>query len=468
MSQQQIHGRRAGAPGGVVGWCAGVLRPVGALLRRWLPRLLALVWLGAVAAPLASAAPAVVSIVSELSPVQVGQSFYLSVTYDSPMDTSVNPVFSFPTPGEEPGSFLMLKNAEWVSPTTFHQIYEADYVTVNTSTVDVAVDGAQDTQSVAQVPGFQANVFDITPYVIVIPPTHVTDMTGSVIPGDVAVSPAGGAHVITDADVGKTVEFILRFDIPTDTAGCGFNLQNTLCPNLVFTNSAGTPLTLTNPTSQWQTRSRYKVTWTIADGNEQLDSINVLVPGGIGRKDDSNNKNAAFEIVGVFSIDTKNPSVSAVVPSASVLRSAQQSTQRAGGNTLRAGEIFTLTITFSEPMDTTSTPVLSFPNQPGLAALLAPTGGSWTDSTHYVQSFTAGAGTVVLPAVDVQVTGARDANGNLQNLALLPGVFAVELGSVGPVAVPALSPWGLGLLCAALAGVGGLGRRRPVRGQRRA
>lgn len=426
-----------------------------------------------VVAPLTWAAPAVLSIVSELSPVQAGQSFYLQVTYDSAMDTTVNPVFSFPTAGEDPGSFLMLKSGAWVSATTFQQIYEADFVTVNTSRVDVAVDGAKDTLGDAQLPGFQADVFDITPFVVFIPAPHVMDMKGD-IDGGVPVQPAGSGHVLTDADVGKTVTFVIRYDIASDYGGCPNGVPlNYLCPNIVFTNAGGMPLSLTNLAMTWTNRNRIIMTWTVADGDEQYDSINVMIAGGVGRKDDPSNKNTDFELAGVFSIDTKNPSALAVAPSTAVLRSDLPALRGAVGgnskngnsNSLRAGELFTLTVTFSEPMDTTSTPVLSFPNQPGLAALLTPAGGSWTDSTHYVQNYTAGAGNLVLPAVDVQVTGARDANGNLQNVGLLAGVFAVALGAAGLLAVPTLSPWGIVLLCAVLAALGGAA---PLRGRRRA
>lgn len=411
------------------------------------------------AAPWAHAAATVVSVVPDHTPVKAGDTFTLTVTYDSPMDTAVNPVLSFPTPDEDPGGFLSPTSGTWLNATTFQQSYSANLVSLLVeSLVDVAVNGAKDAGGGAQQPGLLPDVFEISLY---IPPPHVIDMKGYLVPDNLFVSPAGEGRVITDADIGKTVEFIIRFDIPTDYAGCGTALYNSLCLNLVFTNSAGTPLTLTNPTSQWQTRNRYKVTWTIADGDEQLGSINVQIAGGIGRKDDTNNKNVAAELVGVFSIDTRNPRVNALVPSTAVLRS-DLTMQRGGGtNTLRAGEIFTLTATFSEPMDTSSTPVFSFPSQPGLGALLTPAGGSWTDSTHYVQSFTVGAGNAVFPAVDVQVTGARDVNGNVQNLVLVGAVFAVQLGvAAAAQAVPALSAWGLVLLCAALGALGAACGRR--------
>lgn len=434
-----------------------VFAVVGGLRARGMAQL-ALGWWLCIAAPWAYAA-AVVSVVPSHSPVQAGDAFTLTVTYDSPMDTSVNPAVSFPTPGEDPGSFLLPTGALWLNATTFQRSYTAEFVLVEAPPVDVAVDGALDTLGAAQDPALVLNVFEIVPWYF-IPPPHVIDMKGSV--SAMSVWPAGGAHVINDADVGATVEFIIRFDIPTDYAGCGTDLHNLDCLNLVFTNSGGTPLTLANPTSQWLTRNRYRVTWTIADGDEQLDSINVLIPGGIGRKDDTNNKNAPFELVGVFSIDTKNPSVSAVVPSVPVLRSASAAAPaRSGAVSLRAGEIFSLTVAYSEPMDPSSTPVFSFPNHPAVAAILTPTGGSWVDSTHYVQSFVAGAGVAVFPAVDVQVTGARDVNGNLQNLALLGAVFAVQLGAAAAaLAVPALSPWGVLLLCSTLVAVAGASRRR--------
>ncbi|WP_146187875.1 hypothetical protein [Acidovorax sp. CF316] len=381
------------------------------------------------AAPLALAAPTVLSIVSELNPVQAGQSFYLMVTYDSPMDTAVNPVLSFPTPGEDPGSFLMPKSSDWVNATTFRQIYEADYVTVNTSTVDVAVDGAQDTLGAAQVPGFKADVFDITPYVVVIPPPSVQDMRGVI--DNVFVNPAGSGRVITDADIGKTVEFVIRYNIATDYAGCpnGVTL-NYLCPNLVFTNTGGIPLSLTNLSATWASRNAVRIYWTIADGDEQFDSINITVAGGVGRKDDTNIKNSDTALTGVFSIDTKNPTVGSVTPSAATLRSG-----------VPASGVQTLTVAFSEAMDTASTPTLSFPNQ-SLGTILTATTGNWADSTHYVQNYTVGAGVATFAAVDVRVAGARDANGNLQRVATMPGVFSVSLPAPQvpdePVAAPTL------------------------------
>lgn len=369
---------------------------------------LVLSWCLCLAASFAQAAPVVLTIAPSDSPVSGGDAFHLTVTYDTAMDTTVNPVISFPTVGEDPGAFLVPTTSTWLDATTFRQNYDTVAMVLNMSPLDVAVNGAQDTLGQVQSPGFQADVFEIT----YIPPTHVIDMKGS-IDGGIFVHPAGTGHVLTDADIGKTVEFIIRYDIPTDYGGCANGVvQNFLCTNLVFTNTGGTPLSLTNVTSEWLTRNRYRVTWKIADGDEQFGSINVMVAGGVGRKDDTNIKNTDFELVGVFSIDTKNPTVGSVAPSAATIRSG-----------VPASGVFTLTVAYSEPMDMTSTPLLSFPNQ-SLGALLSPTGGSWIDSTHYAQNFAVGtvAGTVtamqakaalVFPAVDVMVAGARDASGNL-------------------------------------------------------
>ncbi len=420
---------------------------------RLIARLL-LSWCLCLAALFAQAAPVVLTIVPSHSPVSGGDAFHLTVTYDTAMDSTVNPVISFPTVGEDPGAFLVPTTSTWLDATTFRQNYDTVAMILNMSPLDVAANGAQDTLGEVQSPGFQANVFEIT----YIPPTHVIDMKGA-IDGGTPVHPAGTGHVLTDADIGKTVEFIIRYDIPTDYGGCPNGVvQNFLCTNLVFTNTGGTPLSLTNVTSEWVTRNRYRVTWTIADGDEQFGSINVMVAGGVGRKDDSNNKNTDFEFAGVFSIDTKNPTVGSVVPSAASISSG-----------VPASGVFTLTVAFSEPMDMSSTPTLSFPNQ-SLGALLTPTTGSWIDSMHYAQNFavatvanTASAmqakamqakAAVVFPAVDVMVAGARDANGNLQSAGVVAGVFAVNFaGAAAAAAIPTLSTWGLMLLGTLLLGL---------------
>lgn len=150
-------------------------------------------------AELVYAAPAALSISADHTPVAAGQTLALTVTYDTAMDTSISPVFSFPTSGEDPTSFLTATTASWTNATTFVQNYQAQPVSLTVSTVDVAVDGAKDTFGAAQTAGFQADVFDVVYY---IPASNVFEIDGIVVQGSLFVTGAG-AHVITAADAGK-------------------------------------------------------------------------------------------------------------------------------------------------------------------------------------------------------------------------------------------------------------------------
>ena len=371
------------------------------------------------AAPWAvAAAPALLSIAADHTPVAAGEAFSLTVTYDKAMDTAINPAITFPTSGEDAAPFLSATTAVWINGTTFRQSYQAQYVSLNLSTVDAAVDGAKDTLGTAQQAGFQADVFDVVMY---IPPPQVVDILGDVQPGAMFVNLANNGHVITAADVGKTVEFFVRYTRATDYGGCGTTANNYPCPDFAFTNIGGTPLSLTNVSAQWQSRTLYKVTWTIADGDEQFASIDVKVAGGVGRRDDSNIKSSDFVASGLFSIDTKHPTVTGISAGTASITS-----------TSPASGLVTLTATYSHAMDTTSTPSFSFPNQ-AIGSALTPTTGAWTDSTHYAQTFRVSGTGISFASVDVKVSGARKAtSGNLQREGTVVGVFGINL----PVPAP--------------------------------
>lgn len=372
-------------------------------------------------APWAFAAPAtVLSIAADHSPVEAGQAFSLTVTYDTAMDTAINPVVSFPTSGEDAEPFLSATTAMWLNATTFRQNYQAQYVSLSLSTVDVAVDGAKNALGVAQNASFQADVFDVAMY---IPPPQVVDIIGDIQPGATIVNLSGGGHVITAADVGKTVNFYVRYTRATDYGGCGTGVNNYPCPDFAFTNTGGTPLSLTNASAQWLSRTLYRVTWTIADGDEQFASIDVKVAGGVGRRDDTNIKSSDYVVSGLFGLDTKHPTVTGITTGSTAIT-----------NTSPANGLVTLTVAFSHVMDTTSTPTLSFPNQ-AIGSALTPTTGAWTDSTHYAQTFRVSGTGITFASVDVKVSGARKASsGNLQRDRTVTGVFGIDL----PAATPTL------------------------------
>lgn len=391
---------------------------------------------------LAHAAPVVTLITGPSSPAIQNQAVQITVVYDSPMDTAVAPAISFPTAGENALDSMVPTGASWLDASTFQQTYQTNAVVTTMPGVDVAVSGARDTSNELQVPALQADVFGL----MSIPPPRVVDIL-VFLQNTVLVSPPG-THILTTADVGQAVQFFIRFDRATDYGGCGTAPNAFLCPNLTLPGVPGGTLgSLGNVQSQWLSRTLLRVTWTIAEGGDEFSNVDVLVPGGIGRRDDTSIKSAAQLFTGVFSIDTRRPTLAALVPSKNAIQPGD------------VGGSLALTATFSEPMDTSVAPTVAGVAAGGGAAVLTPTSGSWLDTTHYVQNFTIGNG-AANAAIDIQVSGALDAHGNPQNVATVSGLFA----AVAAQAVPALSPQVLLALAVLVFGAAAWGARRRQQG----
>ncbi len=89
---------------------------------------------------------------------------------------------------------------------------------------------------------------------------------------------------------------------------------------------------------------------------------------------------------------------------------------------------FWLTITFSEAMNTAVLPTISFPveNPSGTLAFNSTTSG-WTTSTVYVARFDVLDANVLLPNIDVQVSGAQDLAGNTQTTKTVANLFNIDM-----------------------------------------
>src|SRR5581483_4014639 len=116
-----------------------------------------------------------------------------------------------------------------------------------------------------------------------------------------------------------------------------------------------------------------------------------------------------------FNIDTQNPTVTALVPNISLIVDAS------------VGTTFTLTVNFSEPMDTGAgaTPQLLFSTP--VSSTLQFVSGAWNPTgTVYTASYSVADANVNVTTVGVTVQGARDADGN-PLASLTPGdVFAID------------------------------------------
>jgi len=116
---------------------------------------------------------------------------------------------------------------------------------------------------------------------------------------------------------------------------------------------------------------------------------------------------------GTFIVDATPPGVTALTPNPALLSDAQ----------VGAGK-FNVTVDFSEAMNTTVNPTISF--DPSIASTLSFISGAWSDTDSYVATYNVADAGVTVPGVNITVSGTQDVIGNTQNTYTAYAVFAID------------------------------------------
>jgi len=116
---------------------------------------------------------------------------------------------------------------------------------------------------------------------------------------------------------------------------------------------------------------------------------------------------------GTFTVDATLPSVTTLTPNPALLSDAQ----------VGAGK-FKVTVDFSEAMNTTVNPTISF--APSITSTLSFSSGAWSDTDTYVATYNVADAGVTVAGVNITVSGARDVIGNTQNPYTANAVFAID------------------------------------------
>src|SRR5262249_41545476 len=98
------------------------------------------------------------------NPIVTGAgTFSLTLTFDGPMNSSILPTGTFPTPGEDPGPTLSFLNAQISStdPNSFITTYAVSDQNVAIPMIDVRVSGAVDFSNAAVAAATKTDVFSI-------------------------------------------------------------------------------------------------------------------------------------------------------------------------------------------------------------------------------------------------------------------------------------------------------------------
>jgi len=196
-----------------------------------------------------------------------------------------------------------------------------------------------------------------------------------------------GDTVLTDGDTGFGLGVI--FSEPMDTS---------VAPTLVFSPNVDT--TLTPISSSWLFEDHFYASFDVADAGVDVNSVTI---DAIGARDVAGNLQTDYAPLHEFEIDMLNPTVVGVGISDATIDNAD------------VGSIFMVTVDYSESMDNGVVPAIKF--APSVSSVLSPAAGAWVDSDTYQATYDVLDAVAAEVGIDITVSGAADAQGNLQQIA---------------------------------------------------
>lgn len=340
--------------------------------------------------------PAITMVVPNVNTVtdaEVGTgNFTLTVTYDQDMDTLIRPTVTFPSLNPTTGSlFLNFAQSGWTGLRTFTVAY--DVVDEDTTFANLAfwVTGAKNLPGSYQLPFETINLFDID----------------TENPGILEINP--NMPTLTDVAAGTatfslTIDYTEAMDTTADPL-VTFPVENPLAQTLTFNTAS----------SGWISLIQYAAVYDVVDANEVLANIDVRVASAT---DSVGNPQILMDSVDLFHIEMMNPQVVSFVPAPQIITDADTGTA-----------MFSLSMTFSEPMDTNQTPGFVFPVEDPLAKTLTlnATASGWTNLTSYIARYDVADSSESLTNIDVRVTGFADFVGNLVTVFDAPDTFNIQM-----------------------------------------
>lgn len=213
--------------------------------------------------------------------------------------------------------------------------------------------------------------------------------------------------LINDATaLSGSFEITIGFDDAMDTGSA---------PVLTFNNGnpLGSTLTADALASGWQDASTYVAVFSVSDAGTELSGITITVDGVTD--DAGNGQQEPYTAAQPLVIDTRNPLATQALSSSYNITSAD-----AGPDGLE------IVVLFDEAMDTTTDPVLAFPDENPSAVLTPGAGSGWLNPNAYRFTLDVSDTFVQIADVDLEVSGALDTRGNLMEALPLPDFLDIH------------------------------------------
>ena len=229
---------------------------------------------------------------------------------------------------------------------------------------------------------------------------------------------ATNVNTVSDATVGSSLIIDLIFD-----EACKTNIDPTLV--LTATNLVNPTFTMNIAGSLWSNDSTFTGYYDVADYNEEISSIDVEVSNVF---DLAANEMIADQNIDIFSLDTKNPLISSIYSTDTLITLSDLSSP-----------FFTVDVVFQEAMDTSLIPILTFLNQgiqyTSISQIISQT--DWIDTNQISVTFLISSNTNDFIPLDLKFSNLVDLNGNtlldsLQLNSIWSDMKSPEISSIIP------------------------------------
>jgi hypothetical protein len=320
----------------------------------------------------------------------IGNSFTFSISYDSEMNTAINPSVEYIEDNPLLDGAISEISAMWIDDFTYQITYEMLNSELRLTNIKIKIENAENTEGYVQNVYLSANPFIVDtdrPEVVSVAPQD------ALINDLVAVSGAYAVTVTFDEDCDTSFQPLVSFNSASDISG-----------TFTFNSSA----------SSWTNNTTFEAVFDLADNNEEITDLSVQVENTI---DAAGNSQLSFESMEIIEIDTRNPIYSNIVVNNDVLNQ-----QDAGNMAL------IITLEFDETMNTGLNPQFNFVDDDplGSSLFLNVANSLWLDENTYQRSYNLINWEEEFFNINIQLQNIRDLAGNTPDNTLLEQLFVID------------------------------------------
>lgn len=300
----------------------------------------------------------------------VGSEYEITILYSREMDVLNEPDISFVN-GDPTAELLSLTASGWISNTQYKWTYLVTEADVEMPTVRFTFSGATSVSGVVQLPSM-SGIINI-------------DTRNPIAEGDFS------AISLTDATAGTVVlNAEISFDEPMNIG---------IAPVISFSDENAASSLQVNNASTWTNTFTYNLVLNGLDADQDLGAVDIQISSA---RDLAGNEQIVYVLGEALVVQTKNPEVSQVEASESVVTQANYGE----GN-------FALVIEFNEEMNTAVNPEILFPDEQP-ASVLSPNPGlsSWLNSVTFEARYDVDDVFIILNDIDIACISAEDVDGN--------------------------------------------------------